>query len=114
MGSGDIKVSPPKLEFGDLKLGAKTIKHFKIFNMMRNSTLTGTVAMPTGPGAMQFTIVGGLTSFSLSPGGRGDEIMVRYSPSAAGATDNATIVITSSDPTQPSVTVALTGRGKKK
>ena len=40
--------------------------------------------------------------------------MVQYMASAAGATNTAMIVITSSDPTQHSFTVALTGKGHKK
>jgi hypothetical protein len=81
---------------------------------MKNSTLVGTIANPSGTGAAQFKIVGGSTSFSLPRGGAGTVITVQYTPSAAGATDNATIVISSSDPTQPTVNVPLTGKGKKK
>ena len=97
-----------------MKPGGKKTNHFKISNEMKNTTLVGSVASPSGPGAAQFTIVGGSTTFSLPKGGAGDEIMVQYTPSAAGATNTAMIVITSSDPTHPSVTVQLTGKGKKK
>jgi hypothetical protein len=107
-------VKPLKLEFGDLKVGAMKTKHFKISNTQSNSTLTGSVAMPTGPNAAQFMIAGSMTHFSLTKGGPGDTITVQYTPSAAGATDTTMIVITSSDPTQPMVTVNLIGRGKKK
>jgi hypothetical protein len=88
-------------------------KHFKISNTQSNSTLTGIVGQPTGPNAARF-MVSGMTNFSLTKGGPGDTIMVTYTPSAPGATDTASIVITSSDPTQPMVTVNLIGRGKKK
>ena len=110
---GRIKVSPSHVKFGAVTLGKMPTKRFKIFNKA-NSTLVGSVANPTGPGAAQFTIVGGSTSFSLPKGGAGDLITVRYTPSAAGATDNATIVITSSDPNHRTVNVGLSGKGKKK
>jgi hypothetical protein len=106
-------VKPLKLEFGDLKVGAEKIKHFKISNTQSNSTLTGTVGMPTGAGAAQFT-VSGVLDFSLTHGGPADTITVKYTPSAAGATDTASIVVKSSDTNNPTVTVDLTGRGKKK
>jgi hypothetical protein len=107
-------VTPRKLQFGDVSPGGQKTKHFKIANTLRNTTLLGTVGNPTGAGAAQFTIVSGTTNFSLPRGGRGDTITVRYMPSAAGATDTAMIVITSSDPNHPSVTVNLIGKGKKK
>jgi hypothetical protein len=106
-------VKPLKLEFGDLKVGSMKPKHFKISNTQSNSTLTGTVGQPTGTNAARF-MISGMTHFSLTQGGAGDTITVTYSPSAPGATDTALIVITSSDPTQPMVTVNLIGRGKKK
>jgi len=106
-------VSPHRLKFSGLKPGAKKVENFKIWNTMKNETLVGAVANPSGPGAAQFKIVGGLTQFSMAQGGPGDEIMVQYTPSAPGATDTATIAITSSDPTQHSFVVGLTGKGKK-
>jgi hypothetical protein len=107
-------VKPRKLQFGDVSPGAKKIKHFKISNTLRNTTLVGTVGSPSGTGAAQFMIVSGTTNFSLPRGGPGDTIMVQYMPSAAGATDTATITIVSSDPKHPSVSVNLIGKGKKK
>jgi len=108
-----MMVSPHQLKFSDLKPGVKRVEHFKISNTMKNKTLVGDVVNPSGPGAAQFEIVGGLTHFSLPQGGPGDEIKVQYTPSAPGATDTATIAIISSDPTQHSFTVGLTGKGKK-
>jgi len=91
-------------------------KRFKIFNQLKNSTLTGTIAPPSGPSADQFTIISGTQgtmNFSLPRGGKGDLITVKYTPSAAGATDTAMIVVTSSDPNHPMIDVALIGKGKK-
>jgi hypothetical protein len=96
-----------------VKAGGTKLEHFKISNTMKNKMLVGEVANPSGPGAAQFKIVGGLSHFSLSRGRSGDKIMVQYTPSAPGAADTATIAITSSDPTQHSFTVGLTGKGKK-
>ena len=96
-----------------MKAGVKKLKYFKISNTMKNKTLVGDVANPSGTGAAQFKIVGGSTHFSMPRGGPDDEIMVQYMPSAAGATDTATIAITSSDPTQHSCTVALRGKANK-
>jgi len=108
-----MMVSPHRLKFSDLKPGVKRIEHFKIWNTMKNEMLVGDVVNPSGPGAAQFRIVGGLTHFSLPQGGPGDEIQVQYTPSAPGATDTATIAIVSSDPTRHSFAVGLTGEGKK-
>jgi hypothetical protein len=95
-----------------VKAGAEPTRSFKISNSQKNTTLIGTVGSPMGPGAAQFMITGTL-DFSLTKGRAPDVIMVQYIPSAPGATDTATITITSSDPRHPMVVVKLKGKGKK-
>ena len=111
---GHIRITPTHLDYvRDVASNSTPTLSFKISNTEKNTTLVGTVANPSGPNAAQFNVSGGNTSFSLTKGGTPDTITVSYSASAPGAKDIASIVITSSDPKHPTVTVRLKGKGKK-
>jgi len=104
--AGAISVSPTSLKFpGTRRNDTSKPKKLTVKNTGQG-TLTGSVGTPTGP----FEVTEGGGSFSLAPGQR-LTVKVVFGPTAAGPVTGS-LPISSSDPAQPMVDIALSGRGK--
>ncbi len=102
-GAPDIAVSPDTLDFGEVFVGFPDSLPLVIRNV-GTDLLTVTNIASNNP---DFTV--NVTGFSLNPG-ESREVQVFFTPSATGLS-TGTLSITSDDPDEPVVTVALQGEG---
>ena len=100
-----IAVSPPSLAFGNVTVATSSPMSLTISNT-GNAPLTGTIALGSGTSA-EFTF--SPSSFNVAAGGS-QAVTVTYAPSAVGA-DTGSLVVSSNDASNPSVSVALSGTG---
>lgn len=99
-----ISVSPTALDFGTVTVGASTSRTFTIGNT-GTAQLTGALALATPTSDYTFSP----TAFSVAPGGT-QVVTVTFGPTQA-VTSTDTIVVSSNDTTNPTVSVSLTGTG---
>ena len=104
----DIAVSATSLDFGDVILGNSSANSVTVSNT-GNGDLTVTTTVLSGSDAGDFSIVSGGAPFTLAPGAS-QEVSLEFSPSATGA-KSASLVISSDDPDENPVSVALSGNG---
>jgi len=105
-GSGAIRVSTNRINFGRVRMGAsKTIK-FSIRNVGKGN-LQVSLGATTAP--FQATSPNG-TSFTL-PRGKGTPVSVTFAPGNSGPISQ-TLTLTSDDPKHPSRNVTLAGVGR--
>ncbi|MFC7132673.1 MULTISPECIES: choice-of-anchor D domain-containing protein [Salinibaculum] len=106
--TGDITVTPTSLSFGTSEVGTVATLPVTVENngtadlVVNDQTIAGTAAD-------DFSIVGGATSFTLAPGETRD-LTVQFVPSSATLRE-ATLTLTSDDPTTPTLDVPLSGTG---
>lgn len=103
-GGGDapiISLSTEEIEFGNVNLNETSIEQLTIFNM-GTVELTGTITAPDGFSSE-------LTSYSVESG-ENIVVDIDFTPTEA-ITYSGDLVITSNDPNQAEVTVALSGTG---
>ncbi|WP_191965917.1 MULTISPECIES: Ig-like domain-containing protein [Haloferax] len=129
-GFADITVSRDRVDFGTVPAGTNTAETITVANIGdQNLTFTeATITGPTGtllggatdgsestitemtlsnPSAVPFDVTGGNESVVLGFGGT-HAVTVEYAPNTTG-TANATLVLRSDDPDEPSVYVPLAG-----
>ncbi len=103
-GGGDapiISLSTEEIEFGNVNLNETSTEQLTIFNM-GTVELTGTITAPEG-------FASELTSYTVEAGGN-VVVDIDFTPTEA-ITYSGDLVITSNDPDQAEVTVALSGTG---
>lgn len=101
----DISVSTTLVAFGSVDVGTSDTETVTVSNV-GNANLSITMAI-TGTNANQFSVAP--TSQTISPAGSYG-LVVTFSPTSTGA-KSATLTITSNDPDEPTVNVALSGTG---
>ncbi len=104
--SPDIDVAPVSKSYGSVLVGGSSSQNFTVSNT-GGSDLSVTSTSIVGDG--DFTITSGGGSFTLSAGSN-RTVTVRFSPGFAGA-KSATFRISSNDPDENPVDVALSGTG---
>ncbi|MFC7215330.1 right-handed parallel beta-helix repeat-containing protein [Saliphagus sp. GCM10025334] len=102
----DITVVPPTLDFGTQTVGDNELRTVTVENE-GNATLSVTDIGLAGA-TRHFDVVSPV-SFTLAPGDSRD-VTVAFEPTSSG-TKTATFEISSDDPGEPTVTVALAGSG---
>ena len=105
----DIDVSSTELNFGDVILSKDLILNLAV-NNLGNDDLTVSTTDIIGPNSEQFSFVSGQGSFTIPSGGSAHSIPIKFSPTAEGS-KSATLRITSNDPDENPLDVALTGNG---
>jgi len=109
-GTPDIDVTPLTIDFGVVTEGTSAGDFVTIRNF-GDEDLTVTGFAITGAGAGNFLVIpaNAPAPFTVRPN-RSEVLFVYYLPTGL-TTDNATLEITSDDPDEPTVSVALTGTG---
>jgi hypothetical protein len=100
-----ITLSPQSLDFGTVTAGTSATRTFTVGNV-GTAALAVTVAATAGTSA-EFSAAP--ASFQVAPGGS-TTVTVTYAPTDVG-TDVGSLAVSSNDPLQPSLPVALTGTG---
>jgi photosystem II stability/assembly factor-like uncharacterized protein len=98
----DIRVSTSSIDFGNVEVGGSLDKEFQIHN---DGNVTLQISSITSDNS-RFVI---LDDPDVAPGDVVD-ITVRFTPSSLG-TDTGTITIISNDPDDPTVSIAVEGKG---
>jgi hypothetical protein len=104
-GNAQLSVSPASIDFGTDSIGVKSTSNLVLSNN-GSSNLTISVLSLSGT---DFTI-GGITTPATIAAGQSVNLAVTFTPAAAGSATGS-LSITSSDPANPTLTVALTGNG---
>ncbi len=100
-----LSLSPANINFGSVSTGLRATSNL----VLTNSGATNlTISLLTLIGA-DFTI-NGITTPTTIPAGQSTEVVVTFSPTAAGSATGS-LTITSNDPTNPTLTVPLNGSG---
>ena len=105
----DIQVTPLALSFGTVAVGDSVVQQVNVSNAGTGAcTINWQLA---AGGSVNFTIEASTQALpgALAPGGS-VTVAARYAPSEAGG-DSGALQITSEDPSEPQVTVALSGSG---
>ena len=102
---GRIKVTPVRLNLGQVRLGRTKTAKFRITN-----TGPGTLAVTVGAPAAPFRILDGGGSFIL-PARQTRIVTVEFAPTSTGSVSSA-IAVSSSDARKPATTVIVSGRGR--
>jgi Abnormal spindle-like microcephaly-assoc'd, ASPM-SPD-2-Hydin/Protein of unknown function (DUF1573) len=100
-----ISVNPTAINFGTVSNGLKVTSNLVLSN---NGATSLTISMLTLTGS-DYTISGLTTPTTVAPG-QSAQAVVAFSPTVAGSAPGS-LTITSSDPNNPTVTVALNGAG---
>lgn len=114
VGQATVTVGSSLLDFGGVPTDNRTSPHTG--NLPVTVSNTGNCALTisslaiSGPAGADFTVVGAPTLPLNLAAGSAVTLTVQFNPSAAG-TRNGALRITSSDPSQPTVDIALTGTG---
>lgn len=103
--AAQISVTPTALDLGTVTVGSKGTTNFSIAN---TGAADLTVSMITLAGA-EFAISGISTPRTISSG-QSVPVTVTFAPTASGAVPGS-VTLTSNDPTNPTVSVSLTGTG---
>ncbi|MBN1475766.1 choice-of-anchor D domain-containing protein, partial [Candidatus Sumerlaeota bacterium] len=109
---GDITAAPASLEFGNQDIGAGATAPLSI--VIENTgvaplVFTGSAVALTGPAAGDFAITNSPATSELAAGAS-REIAIAFDPTVVGARA-ASLEITSDDPDEPTVEIALSGTG---
>jgi len=108
-GAPDIALNPTSLGFGTVFIGDTNTLTTQIQNVgTADLTVTG-IALATGT-STEFGFTAPATPFVVSASGS-QSVTVTYSPADLGA-DNGSIEITSDDPDEPTVSLAVSGTGE--
>ncbi len=103
-GSGALTPTPASLSFGDVATGSSSPQTLTLMNTSATPvTISGMAVAGTG-----FTIVGGVSSFTIAPG-LTHQFQVKFAPTAAGNVSGS-IAIVSDGPGSP-LSIPLTGTG---
>ncbi|MDZ7362423.1 MAG: malectin domain-containing carbohydrate-binding protein [candidate division KSB1 bacterium] len=102
----DISVAPTSLSFGNVNTGSSSDLTVAVSNV-GSANLDVTALSTTNS---TFTVVSPTTPFTITPSGTPVNVTVRFSPTAAGL-QSGNLQITSNDPDENPLNVALTGTG---
>jgi outer membrane protein OmpA-like peptidoglycan-associated protein len=106
-----ISVSPLTYTYSDWRVGSASAEAGSVLvTNTGNETLTITSLALGGTNMNDFSIISPSTPATIGSNDANTSIVIDFSPSATG-NRTATLTITSSDPTTPTVTVALSGNG---
>jgi photosystem II stability/assembly factor-like uncharacterized protein len=115
--TGEVALAANALEFGGVPVDDRTAPHessiaLRISNQASCQFCDLTVnSLPiTGPNASDFSLVGAPSLPATIGAGNHLDITVKFNPSADGAR-SATLTVNTSDPTDPSLPVSLSGTG---
>lgn len=100
--------APAAIEFGTLAPGSEASQAVTISNVGEGALRLSSAVMASG-GSPDFRVESLPTAIELAPGAAAD-LLVTYAPAEEGA-DTAALVISSDDPDEPTLTVALSGAG---
>jgi hypothetical protein len=100
-----LSLSSPAINFGTVSIGSKTASNLVLTN---SGTANLTISLLTLVGA-DFTI-SGITTPEILAAGQSAQAVVTFSPAAAGSATGS-LSITSNDPTNPTLSVPLSGDG---
>ena len=104
----DIAVAPSSYDYGDVQTGGGSSKTFVISNDGTGDLNISAVSL-TGTDPGEFSIVSGGGSATVTPGATHD-VVVDFIPTATGA-KSATLQISSDDPDENPLDIALAGSG---
>ncbi len=102
--SGTLAASPMSLNFGNVATGTSSPQTLTLTNT-GSAAITISQATVTGPG---FSVVGGMSSVSIAAG-QNHAFQIEFTPSGAGNASG--IVAISSDATDPTLAISLSGAG---
>jgi len=115
--TGEVELAANHLEFGGVPVDNRTSPHassivLRITNQAscQFCDLTVTSLPITGPNASDFSLVGAPSLPTKIGAGNHLDVTVKFNPSADGAR-SATLTVNSSDPSDPSLPVSLSGTG---
>ncbi|MFQ6007512.1 MAG: choice-of-anchor D domain-containing protein, partial [Candidatus Zixiibacteriota bacterium] len=103
IGAPDIAVSADTLDFGSLFVGASTVETLIVSNIGTDSLTVSDISSNEA----DYTV--DITSFGLNYGAS-QPVVITFTPSSPSVI-TGTLTITSDDPDEPTVTVALVGEG---
>jgi hypothetical protein len=106
--SPDIDVTPGSHDYGAVSVGANAVRTFSIRNL-GNADLQVNTTDLTGAQFSEFAVVQGGAPFTVAPGGI-HNLDVRFSPTSVDS-KTAILHVTSTDPDENPVDVALSGTG---
>jgi len=106
---GDIEVVPFDYDFGDVNIGSSIATLVKINNVGDSALTVNAIGFQAGS-STDFAITSTMLLPRTISAGWYFEVEITFAPSAAGLS-SATIEITSEDPDEPLVVVALSGTG---
>ena len=104
----DINLNPAALTFGSVLIGNSLARNAVIQNLGTAALVVNAIA-PAGGTSTEFSFTAPGTPFSIPAGGN-QTVTVTYQP-VNGGTDNGSLVITSNDPNEQTVSVTLSGTG---
>lgn len=108
VGIPELSVSPVSKNFGSVLIGSGLSQTFTISNTGTGALTVSSTAL-SGTGAGNFSIVNGGAEFTVSPGDS-HYTEIRFVPGSVGLS-GASFIITSNDPVNTPLQVALTGKG---
>jgi len=105
----DIAVNAVAMNLGEVTLGANATQTLVVSNT-GNASLQVTATSLSGANAREFAITSGGAPFTLAPAATRN-VVVRFTPASAGS-KSASLSLTSNDPDENPVVVALSGTGR--
>ena len=102
--SGTLAASPMSLNFGNVATGTSSPQTLTLTNT-GSAAITISQATVTGPG---FSVVGGMSSVSIAAG-QNHAFQIEFTPSGAGNASGSVAI--SSDATDPTLAISLSGAG---
>jgi PKD repeat protein len=108
VGTPDIAVEPAAIDFGPVFVGSTQARTVRIVNEGTGALDVTSIALGTGT-SPDIVLIAGFAGVLLPPGGE-VTVSIEYTPGELAA-DSGALVLTSDDPDEPTVTVAITGSG---
>ncbi|WP_394825416.1 choice-of-anchor D domain-containing protein [Pendulispora albinea] len=107
--SPTVSVTPPSVDFGDVRVGSPPLAKSVTIANTGTGPLVITRAVVNGPNAAQFPLSPVTLPLTIAPG-QESTLTVTYGPTAVGAS-TATLSLDSNDPASATVAVPLAGKG---
>ncbi|UTF54821.1 Ig-like domain-containing protein [Natronosalvus rutilus] len=106
--TGDVTVSPTSIDFETVLVGSTTTATVSVSND-GNASLSFGGTQLVGPSADAYAVTAGNGTTTIPADGSHD-VTVEFGPTEAGLAD-ASLVVSTDDPDEPTVTVGLSGNG---
>ncbi len=107
-GVADINLNPAALDFGTVSVGGRATLTARIENVGSVALSVSGVTLCAGTSS-EFSVTAPATPFSIAAGAS-QTLSVTYVPNAPGS-DSGCVAVTSQDPDEPTVQLALSGSG---